>query len=269
MGEAISLGARAILPALASVSALLDAAWKAALPGRARLGVGEEAHHTGAAVDLFAQALEPVGALPMLVVSPWQACLRRQAMDGESPLAVPTRPNRQALGTHLARSRSRKPTSRRASYVSLRSERPAELLRGSRRPPCGAGGVPGVTQEVHVGALPGSLGQHLAHGFFEACMVVGDHQLHPGKPTLFQAYCLDTHRKAHCLDTQRVVHLRGRASRPPSRHALHHGTPCPHVSVGAGRDHGTPCSITGRHAPIGGMGDACVAHVACDVVPAR
>ena len=128
MGEATSLGARATLPALASVSALLDAAWKAALPGRARLGVGEEAHHTGAAVDLFAQALEPVGALPVLVVRPWQACLRRQAMDGESPLAVPTRPNRQALGTYLAMSRSRKLKSRRASCTSLRSDRPAQLL---------------------------------------------------------------------------------------------------------------------------------------------
>ena len=48
----------------ASLPALLDAAWKAALPGKARLGVGEDAHHAGAAADLFAQALKPVGALP-------------------------------------------------------------------------------------------------------------------------------------------------------------------------------------------------------------
>ena len=32
---------------LLSLLALLDAAWKAALPGRARLGVGEDAHHAG------------------------------------------------------------------------------------------------------------------------------------------------------------------------------------------------------------------------------
>ena len=54
--------------------AFLGAAWKAALPAKARLGVGEEAHHAGAPADLFAQALQPVGALPVLVVRPWQAC---------------------------------------------------------------------------------------------------------------------------------------------------------------------------------------------------
>ena len=41
MGEAMGFAAPAPLPALASVSALLDAAWKAALPGKARLGVGK------------------------------------------------------------------------------------------------------------------------------------------------------------------------------------------------------------------------------------
>ena len=49
MAEAIGLAAQATLPALASLSAPLDAAWKAALPGQARLGVGENAHHAGVA----------------------------------------------------------------------------------------------------------------------------------------------------------------------------------------------------------------------------
>ena len=61
MAEAMGLPAQAILPAPASLPALLDAAWKAALPGQARLGVGEDAHHAGVAADLFAQALKANG----------------------------------------------------------------------------------------------------------------------------------------------------------------------------------------------------------------
>ena len=50
--------------------------------------------------------------------------------------------------------------------------------------------------------------------------------------TRCEAHCLHTDPEAHCLDTQRVVHLRGRVNGPPSRPALHHGTPRPNVSCG-------------------------------------
>ena len=95
MAEAMGLAAQATLPAPASLPAPLDAAWKAALPGQARLGVGEDAHHAGVVADLFAQALKPVGALPVLVVSPWQACLRRQATEGEGLLDIRLHPIQQ------------------------------------------------------------------------------------------------------------------------------------------------------------------------------
>ena len=69
----------------------------------------------------------------------------------------------------------------RASCVSLRSERPAELLWGSRRRPCGAGSPRRYAGSARESAAPGSLGQHLADSFLEACMVVGDGQFHGGR----------------------------------------------------------------------------------------
>ena len=242
MAEAIALAAQPSLAALASLPALLDAAWKAAFPGKARLGVGEDAHHAGAEADLFAQALQPVGALPVLLVRPRQACPRRQGIDGEGLLDVrlylihafwvlalpccdPGSPSPAAPPPCLCGRRGQQ-SSFEAVVVGLAGQ-----------------GVPGVRQEVHV---------------LDTCRHIA------WTPT---PHWLDTHRTlpghpAGCPPS-RPCQEAAIASCPASRHTL------PQRVVGAARDHATPCSITARHAPIGGRGDACVAHVACDVMPAR
>ena len=244
MGEAISLGAQATLPALASLPALLDAAWKAALPAKARLGVGEEAHHANVLADLFAQALEHVGTLPGLVVRPWQACLRRQGIEGEGLLDVRLHPIHQLWVLAL-------PFCDPGCQVLPRLLRVFAVGEASRAP---------------LGQSSSALRGRESKALRRKCHILDTRQHIAWTPT---AHCFHTDREAHCLDTQWVVHLCGRVSGPPSCHAPHHATPCPQCGVGAGRDHGTPCSITGRHAPIGGRGDACVAHVACDVMLAR
>ena len=66
--------ARPFLPgAPASLPALLDAAWKAALPGQARFGVGEDAHHARVVAGLFAQALKATWATHASPIGPRKA----------------------------------------------------------------------------------------------------------------------------------------------------------------------------------------------------
>ena len=79
--------ARPFLPgAPASLPALLDAAWKAALPGQARFGVGEDAHHAGVVARLFAQALKATWATHASPIGP----VRTHAA---SVRGVPSRPH--------------------------------------------------------------------------------------------------------------------------------------------------------------------------------
>ena len=44
-----------------------------------------------------------------------------------------------------------------------------------------------IAQEVHVAALPGGLGEHLAQGLLDAGMVVGDDEIYAAQAALAQA----------------------------------------------------------------------------------
>ena len=134
VATAISLAAQAILPALASLSALLDAAWKTALPGKMRVS------------SMFDST--------------------QSTSFGSSPCHVVIREAQ---------------VPRRASCGSLRSDRPAELLRGSRRRPCGAGSPRCYARSARETAARGVFGQHLADRFLAACMVVRDDPFHRGR----------------------------------------------------------------------------------------
>ena len=148
MAEAMGLAVSATLPTLASLWALLDAAWKAALPGKAQLGVGEEAHHAGVVADLFAQALEHVGALPVPVASPWRV------IEGEGLLDVRLHPIHQfwVLALSFCDPGSPSPAAPPASLCGRRGQQSsfeAVVVAGL------AGQVAqGLTQQVHVRALP-------------------------------------------------------------------------------------------------------------------
>ena len=133
-------------------------------------------------------------------------------------------------------------------------------------------GVQGVTQEVHVRALPqAASGSTSRMAFSRPAWSSETTSSTPASPRSFKhiawtptTHWLDTHREAHCLHTQRVVHLRGRVggpprpwsgcrlhrdatitTAPPPRHMPHQCIPRP-SQHGNALHHRTHCPITAR-----------------------
>ena len=281
MAEPMGLAAQATLPAPVSLPALLDAAWKAAFPGQARLAVGEDAHHARAEAARWATHASPM--------CPATSCRQRAGVT--APMCIRSVKLRKNV------------VMAEPMGLAAQATLPAPVS------------LPALLDAAWKAAFPGqarlAVGEDAHHAGAEAARWATHASPLPRVVTLWPlaTSCLrgETTGVAMRPSPERVATAGGAtnariASSPhvappprqaprrhgarrtiaacgsPSRHGLHHGTFRANAACGR-RATAPPCmitahpapmrraAITARPAPIGGRGDACVAHVPCDVVP--